>query len=144
MQALYLLALDPVAEATADPHSYGFRRERSTADAMKRCFLLFSRKHSPQWVLEGDIKGCFDAISHEWLLSHIPMEKAMLKKWLKAGFMEEHVLYPTEAPNTTRGHLFTRISEYGARWPGTCIERSHPTNHQERQQGASSSHTVCR
>ena len=48
MQALYLLALDPVAEATADPHSYGFRRERSTADAMKRGFLLFCRKHSPQ------------------------------------------------------------------------------------------------
>jgi RNA-directed DNA polymerase len=63
MQALYLLALDPVAETTADPHSYGFRRERSTADAMKRCFLLFSRKHSPQWVLEGDIQGCFDHAS---------------------------------------------------------------------------------
>jgi RNA-directed DNA polymerase len=97
MQALYLLALDPVAEATADPHSYGFRRERSTADAMKRCFLLFCRKHSPQWVLEGDIKGCFDAISHEWLLLHIPMEKTILEKWLKAGFMEKHVLYPTES-----------------------------------------------
>ena len=63
MQALYLLALDPVAETTADPHSYSFRRERSTADAMKRCFLLFSRKHSPQWVLEGDIQGCFDHAS---------------------------------------------------------------------------------
>jgi RNA-directed DNA polymerase len=97
MQALYLLALHPVAEATADPHSYGFRRERSTADAMKRGFLLFSRKHSPQWVLAGDIAGCFDAISHAWLLSHMPMEKTILKKWLKAGFMENHVLSPPEA-----------------------------------------------
>jgi len=108
MQALYLLALDPVAEATADPHSYGFRRERSTADAMKRCFLLFSRKHSPQWVLEGDIQGCFDAISHEWLLRHIPMEKTILKKWLKAGFMEKHVLYPTEA-GTPQGGICSPV-----------------------------------
>src|SRR5229473_4613763 len=96
MQALYLLALDPVAEVTADRQSYGFRRERSTADAMEKCFLLLSRKTSPQWVLEGDIKGCFDAISHEWLETYIPMEKAMLKKWLKAGFVDRHVLYPTK------------------------------------------------
>ncbi len=41
MQALYLLALDPVAEVTADRQSYGFRRERSTADAMEKCFLIF-------------------------------------------------------------------------------------------------------
>ncbi len=61
MQALYLLALDPIAETLADHQSYGFRKERSMADAMEKCFLIFSRKHSPQWVLEGDIKGCFDA-----------------------------------------------------------------------------------
>jgi RNA-directed DNA polymerase len=108
MQALYLLALDPVAEVTADRQSYGFRRERSTADAMEKCFLLLSRKTSPQWVLEGDIKGCFDAISHEWLETHIPMEKAMLKKWLKAGFMEKHVLYPTEA-GTPQGGICSPV-----------------------------------
>ena len=38
MQALYLLALDPVAETTADPNSYGFRPGRSTADAIEQCF----------------------------------------------------------------------------------------------------------
>jgi RNA-directed DNA polymerase len=108
MQALYLLALDPVAEVTADRQSYGFRRERSTADAMEKCFLLLSRKTSPQWVLEGDIKGCFDALSHEWLETHIPMEKAMLKKWLKAGFMEKHVLYPTEA-GTPQGGICSPV-----------------------------------
>ena len=108
MQALYLLALDPVAEVMADRQSYGFRRERSTADAMEKCFLIFSRKDSPQWVLEGDIKGCFDAISHEWLITHIPMEKAILKKWLKAGFMEKHVLYPTEA-GTPQGGICSPV-----------------------------------
>ena len=64
MQALYALALDPIAETTADPHSYGFRKERSPADAMAYCFTLFARGSSPPLVLEGDIKGCFDAISH--------------------------------------------------------------------------------
>jgi RNA-directed DNA polymerase len=96
MQALYLLALDPIAETTADPNSYGFRPQRSTADAIEACFAVLSKQKSPQWILEGDIKGCFDAISHEWLLTHIPMEKAMLKKWLKAGFLEKHVFHSTE------------------------------------------------
>src|SRR5437660_1141925 len=83
MQALYLLALDPVAETTADPNSYGFRPGRSTADAIAQCFGLLARRDSQQWILEGDIKSCFDQISPAWVLTHIPMEKGMLKKWLE-------------------------------------------------------------
>ncbi len=60
MQALYLLALQPVAETLADPHSYGFRPERCTADAIVYCHFLFSRKRGANWALEGDIKSCFD------------------------------------------------------------------------------------
>ena len=108
MQALYVLALDPIAETMADHQSYGFRKERSPADAMERCFLLFSRKTSPQWILEGDIKGCFDAISHTWLLTHIPMEKALLEKWLQAGFMEQGILFPTKA-GTPQGGICSPV-----------------------------------
>lgn len=108
MQALYVLALDPIAETMADHQSYGFRRERSPADAMERCFLLFSRKTSPQWILEGNIKGCFDAISHTWLLTHISMEKALLEKWLKAGFIEQGILFPTEA-GTPQGGICSAV-----------------------------------
>jgi RNA-directed DNA polymerase len=97
MQALYLLALDPIAETTADPNSYGFRKERSTADAIEQCFTTLGKGKSPQWILEGDIKSCYDEISHEWMLANIPMEKTILRKWLKAGFMEKHVLHPTDA-----------------------------------------------
>ncbi|HEU5382407.1 MAG TPA: group II intron reverse transcriptase/maturase [Ktedonobacteraceae bacterium] len=96
MQALYLLALDPVSETTADPNSYGFRRGRSTADAIEACFIALCRKDRAQWILEGDIRSCFDRISHEWLLTHIPMDKTMLRKWLQAGYRENHHLYPTE------------------------------------------------
>ena len=96
MQALYLLALDPVSETTADPNSYGFRRGRSTADAIEACFIALCRNDRAQWILEGDIRSCFDRISHEWLLAHIPMEKSILAKWLKAGYMENRRLFPTE------------------------------------------------
>lgn len=108
MQALYLLALDPVAETLADPHSYGFRPNRSGADAMEKCFTLFSRKSAPAWILEGDIKGCFDAISHAWLLTHIPVDKTVLKKWLKAGYMERQNLYPTEE-GTPQGGIISPV-----------------------------------
>lgn len=96
MQALFLLAIDPVAETTADPHSYRFRRERSCADAMAQCFVTLATRQSAQWILEGDIKACFDRIDHDWLLSHVPTDTSILKKWLKSGYMEGRVLYPTE------------------------------------------------
>jgi RNA-directed DNA polymerase len=96
MQALYLLALSPVAEVIGDRNSYGFRPERSTADAIAQCFTVLAPKRSAQWILEGDIRACFDKISHDWLLTHIPMEKPILRKWLKAGFMEKHILHPTD------------------------------------------------
>jgi RNA-directed DNA polymerase len=60
MQALYLLALDPVAETLADLNSYGFRKERCQADAIAQCFNVLSRKDRARWILEGDIKSCFD------------------------------------------------------------------------------------
>ncbi|ELT6114868.1 group II intron reverse transcriptase/maturase [Salmonella enterica] len=97
MQALYLLALEPVAETTADRNSYGFRSHRSCADAIEQVFNNLNRKTSATWVLEGDIKGCFDNISHKWLLEHIPMDKRILRSWLNAGFMEKGRLFTTDA-----------------------------------------------
>jgi len=83
MQALYLLGLDPIAETQGDPNSYGFRTERSTADAIEQCFIVLSKKQSAPWILEGDIRACFDKISHDWLQTHIPMDQVILKTWLK-------------------------------------------------------------
>ena len=95
MQALYLLGLDPIAETLADGHSYGFRRERCCADALDECHKILSGPYSPSWILEGDIKACFDRISHNWLMDNIPLDKELLRKWLKAGFLEKHVLFAT-------------------------------------------------
>lgn len=95
-QALHLLALEPIAEITADINSYGFRPKRSSADAIEQCFIALARKGSAQWLLEGDIKACFDSISHQWLLENIPMDKEVLKRWLKAGFIHNKKWYPSD------------------------------------------------
>jgi RNA-directed DNA polymerase len=108
MQALYLLALDPVAEVLADLSSFGFRKERSCADAIGQCFTLLAQRASVRWVLEGDIKSCFDRISHSWLLDHVPMDREILRKWLKAGYMEKDVLYATD-DGTPQGGIISPV-----------------------------------
>ncbi|RGS04630.1 group II intron reverse transcriptase/maturase [Enterocloster bolteae] len=108
MQALYALALDPVAETTADTKSFGFRKGRSCHDACEYIFTALSRKNCAEWVLEGDIKGCFDHISHEWLIDNIPMDKSVLKQFLKAGFIFENELFPTN-DGTPQGGVISPI-----------------------------------
>lgn len=108
MQALYALALDPVSETTADEKSFGFRRGRSAQDACEYIFTALSRRTSPEWVLEGDIKGCFDHISHDWLIEHIPMDKSILKQFLKAGFVFQNELFPTDE-GTPQGGVISPI-----------------------------------
>ena len=94
-QALHLLTLEPISETLADKNAYGFRPKRSCADAIEQCFKALCQRNSAQWVLEGDIKSCFDKISHSWILENIPMDKTILEKWLKAGYIEKTVFNPT-------------------------------------------------
>lgn len=108
MQALYALALDPISEVTADTKSFGFRKNRCCQDACEYIFTALSRKTSAEWVLEGDIKGCFDHISHEWLVENIPMDKSVLKQFLKAGFVFENELFPTD-DGTPQGGVISPI-----------------------------------
>jgi len=96
MQTLHRFSLEPIAETNADPNSYGFRTGRSTHDAIAQCFNALSRGWSPKWILEGDIRGCFDHINHEWLIENIPMDTEILRKWLKSGFIDTQKLFPTE------------------------------------------------
>ena len=104
MQALHKLALEPVAETLADKNSYGFRPERACADAIGQTFIVLGQKTSAQWILEGDIKSCFDEISHDWLMNNVPMDKGILRKWLKAGYIDRKKLFPTDA-GTPQGGL---------------------------------------
>ena len=95
MQALHLLGLDPIEETLADRNSYGFRPNRCCADALQQCHQLLRGPDGARWILEADIKSCFDRISHDWLLANVPMDKVILRKWLKAGFLEKGVLFAT-------------------------------------------------
>ena len=96
MQALHLLALEPVVECDSDPNSYGFRKERSTHDARSQLFATMSQKTSACWVLDADIKGFFDHINHEWLMRNVRMNKRVLRQWLKSGVIDQRHFNRTE------------------------------------------------
>jgi RNA-directed DNA polymerase len=106
MQALFLSALDPVSETTADLSSYAFRRKRCCHDAIERCFIHLSRNDSATCILEGDITGCFDNISHDWIRNNILIDKVIVTKWLKAGFIDKNKLFPTKA-GTPQGGIIS-------------------------------------
>lgn len=108
MQALFALALKPVAETCGDSHSYGFREKRSLHDAIKQSFICLATKVAAPWVLEADIKGCFDHISHDWLLENIPLPKPILKQWLKSGFIESSAFHDT-SEGTPQGGIISPI-----------------------------------
>ena len=105
MQTLYALSLEPIAETTADTISFDFRRGRSAKDACEQIFNVLARKCSPTWILEGDIKGCFDNINHEWLQNNIPMDKRIMKQFLKSGYIYEGELFPTETGSPQGGAI---------------------------------------
>jgi len=105
MQTLYALSLEPIAETKADNISFGFRRGRSAKDACEQIFCVLARKCSPTWILEGDIKGCFDNINHEWLQSNISMDKRIIKQFLKSGFIYKGRLFPTDTGSPQGGAI---------------------------------------
>ena len=96
-QAVYLQALQPIAETTADPDSYGFRPKRRCADASDQGFKILRQKTSAIWILEGDMQGFFDNIEFAWLEAHIPMHKRLLSKWLRSGFVDRGARFATTA-----------------------------------------------
>jgi RNA-directed DNA polymerase len=110
MHAVHLLALEPISETKADRNSYGFRSERATQDAIGQCFIILSKKTSSPWILEGDIRGCFDNIDHGWLINNIPMDKKILRKWLKAGYIHKRILYPTDAGTLQGGVISATLA----------------------------------
>lgn len=109
-QALWLQALQPIAETQADRNSYGFRPKRRCADAIDQCFKVLRLRNSATWILEGDIEGFFDNIRFDWLENHIPMNRHILSKWLRSGFIERGTLYPTDAGVPQGGTISPAIS----------------------------------
>ncbi len=134
MQALYKLALEPISEITADKNSYGFRPKRSTQDAMKQIWLRTTKKTSGEWILEADIKGCFDNISHQWLYDNIPLDNRLLKQWLKSGFIKNDTLFPTQA-GTPQGGIISPILANMVLDGIEAIVQSHKVRFQKMKDG---------
>lgn len=92
VQGLYKLALDVWAEEQADKHSYGFRPYRSPQWAAHAVWLLRNRQSKRgkyNYVLNLDIKKCFDTISHDWMMENIPfIPRHILWEWFKSGYIE--------------------------------------------------------
>jgi RNA-directed DNA polymerase len=108
MQALFALVLEPEAETMADRQSFGFRKYRSSQDAAEYAFNCLALKDRAPWILEGDIKGCFDNISHQWMLANIPLKTKILKEFLSAGFSYKGKLFSTDA-GTPQGGIISPI-----------------------------------
>ena len=105
MQALYTLGLQPIAETTADTRSFGFRLFKCTQDASEYAFRCLCHKTSSPWILEGDIKGCFDNISHSWLKNNILIDRSILSQFLKSGIIFENSFYPTDKGTPQGGNI---------------------------------------
>ena len=142
MQALYLMALEPIAEPCADPNSYGFRKGRSTADAIEQCFKFLSKSDAPEWILEGDIKGCFDHISHRWLLTHVPMDAVILEKWLQCGFLENSNRFATEEGTPQGGIISPALANWTLDGLESLLKRTFPTRRNKGPKICSKVHLV--
>ena len=110
MQTLYLLALQPIEETLGDKNSFGFRKDRCCQDACERIFMSLSHKTDPEWILEGDIKGCFDNISHDWITKNIPINKNILRQFIKAGYIYQKQLYPNSKGAVQGGAISPTIA----------------------------------
>ena len=141
MQTLHALALNPIESATSDKTSFGFKPYRSTKDAFAYLNICLSKKNAPQWIVEGDIKACFDEINHEWILKNTLMNKKVLKEFLKSGYIENYHLFPTEKgtpqggtispiiANIVLNGLETALAKVFYSWNNGTIDKQHRNKH---------------
>ena len=98
LQAMVKNALEPAWEARFEGISYGFRPGRSCHDAIGKIYALARPNKTKKWVLDADIRGAFDNISHDYLLKAIGPApgRELIKQWLKAGYVEQEMFHATE------------------------------------------------
>jgi len=93
VQASLKLVLEPIFEADFRPCSYGFRPNRRAHDAISEIHYFASSPRNYHWVLEADIRACFDEISHTALMERLRVRikdkriGALVKVFLKSGVM---------------------------------------------------------
>jgi RNA-directed DNA polymerase len=91
---------------------------------MAQLFIDLSNYSAPQWIVEGDIKACFDEIAHDWLVEHTPMDKARLKEFLKAGYVYDKQVFPTERGTPQGGVLSPILANHTLNGMDSLMEKS--------------------
>jgi RNA-directed DNA polymerase len=126
-QAIVKNSLEPEWEAVFEQHSYGFRLGRSCQDAMGQCYLRLLQGRDT-WVLEADIKGFFDNIAHESILSLVSNfpKRELIKGWLKAGFVFQGKLNSTEQGTPQGGVISPLLANIGLHGLETFIKTTNP------------------
>jgi len=109
-QAIHKMAMEPEWDIQFAPNTYGFRPQRSTWDAMGQVFTNLSRPNSPQWVIEGDIRGYFDNVDHDKLIAKLASEdRVFVQRMLKSPVIDpEDGLIPTKQ-GTPQGGLLSPL-----------------------------------
>ncbi len=129
-QAIVKNSLEPEWEAVFEPNSYGFRPGRRCQDAIGQCFnkVGFNRAGGHTWVLEADIKGFFDNIAHKSILTMIGNfpKRELIKGWLKAGFVFQGKLNPTEQGTPQGGVISPLLANIGLHGLETYIKATNP------------------
>jgi len=110
LQARVKNALEPHWEARFEGSSYGFRPGRATHDAIGRIYTLSNPRGRRKWVVDADIKGAFDNIDHEYLLTAIGevSGRELIRQWLKAGYVDKGVFHDTDA-GTPQGGVISPL-----------------------------------
>ncbi|ACA57421.1 group II intron reverse transcriptase/maturase [Clostridium botulinum] len=103
-------ALEPQWESKFESIAYGFRPKRSTHDAIEQLYLKLRKGSKRQWIFEGDFKGCFDNLNHEYIMECIndfPAKEAVYR-WLKAGYIDNNVFRNTNE-GTPQGGIISPL-----------------------------------
>jgi RNA-directed DNA polymerase len=124
-QAMIMNSLEPEWESVFEPNSYGFRQGRSCQDAIEQIFNQTSRWHD--FVLEADIQGFFDNIAHESILNMISNfpKRNLIQGWLKAGFMFEGKIHPTDKGTPQGGTISPLLANIGLHGLETYIKSTN-------------------
>ncbi|WP_293081325.1 reverse transcriptase domain-containing protein, partial [Moorena sp. SIO4A1] len=122
-QAIIKMAYEPVFEVSFEPNSYGFRPGRSCHDAIQEVFTGLKKGSSHHWVLDADIKGAFDNISHGFIMDKLEglPKRSLIKKWLKCGYVDNRIFHPTNSGTPQGGIISPQKRKYSPRW----TPRSH-------------------
>ncbi len=102
---------------------------------------MLSNRQAARWILEGDIKSCFDKISHTWLLANTPMDTRIIRQWLKAGFIEKSVFNPTEEGVVQGGPISPVLANLALDGLEKKLRERYPKT---TRQGASAKVNLCR